>query len=633
MAFRFKNLGNAFKDTRLRAFLIVLIVLLVLVIAITYWGFHRANTKTPSGAELKKLPNIESIPGVQQASPEYVRIQQQQNVLAAQRAARLGTAAVPTLTSTSYLGPTDLDSTKNCNVEELRRARLAGVKAEELRCKGCSAAALRAAGYTAGELLNAGFSAKDLKDAGFSAEELRAAGLSASDLAKAGFTPAELAAAGFSTAELTQAGLSEIAKNCNVDAIRQARAKGMTALQIRKMGCSAAAMKAAGFTAAELKAAGFTAGELKQAGFTAGDLAKAGFSAAELRDAGFSAADLKNAGFTPDQLRAAGFSEGELVRAGFSPVEINPPAPAAVAQTTPVIPPVTTATPLPSQGLSAVVPISDDQAASLAALEKIQKRQAQQLSQQQRAEQLSQLSAAMTAQATQLFSSWTPPPTQLVIKAVEPQPQAGTTSTTTTQVSGTAGGKLAEMGKPPGVIIKAGTVMYGVLDTSINSDEKSPILATVVQGELKGAKLVGSFDRVDKKVLVSFKTLNIPGVPNSVSVDAVAIDPDTARTALASDVDNHYLLRYGGLFASSFLTGLGQAISQSGSQQSTGSGGTIVTYDELDPGQKALVALGQVGTQYAAVLGSSFTKPPTIYVDSGSGVGILFMSDATIPAS
>ena len=106
--------------------------------------------------------------------------------------------------------------------------------------------------------------------------------------------------------------------------------------------------------------------------------------------------------------------------------------------------------------------------------------------------------------------------------------------------------------------------MYGTIDTSINSDEKSPVLASIVSGELKGAHLVGEFSLQNDVVVVKFTKISVPQIPNSLPVDAYAIDPDTARTALAHDVDNHYMLRYGTLFASSFLSGLASAISSSG---------------------------------------------------------------------
>ena len=74
------------------------------------------------------------------------------------------------------------------------------------------------------------------------------------------------------------------------------------------------------------------------------------------------------------------------------------------------------------------------------------------------------------------------------------------------------------------------------MDTSVNSDEQGPVLATIVSGKLKGAKLIGSFSGPSQnsdKITLSFNTMTIPGGSGSISINAYAIDPNTARTALA----------------------------------------------------------------------------------------------------
>ena len=99
--------------------------------------------------------------------------------------------------------------------------------------------------------------------------------------------------------------------------------------------------------------------------------------------------------------------------------------------------------------------------------------------------------------------------------------------------------------------------MFAVLDTSINTDEKgTPIMARIVGGPYKGGKLFGQFTLVDKRVMLSFNILNLPDRDKTISINAVAIDPETARTAMSGEVDNHYLLRYGTFFASAFLSGV-----------------------------------------------------------------------------
>ena len=484
-----------------------------------------------------------------------------------------------------------------CNPEELKKARDAGVSAQALKAKGCGLAALKAAGFTAAELRAAGFSAKDLKDAGFSAKELKAAGFSAADLKAAGFTAAELKDAGFSAKELKDAGFS--------------------AKDLKDAGFSAKDLKDAGFSAAELKAAGFTAGQLKDAGFSAQDLRDAGFSADDLRAAGFSAEQAKAAGFPAEDLAVAGYTKGDLLRAGFTPTE------AGYAQAQPNAPAIAP-TVNPQVAASAFMPKiktnnPDDQ---LAALERQQQLK---MSRQQRQDMVMQQQGMMAMQAQKLMVGWSNPVQQTGQNAIPDVTTAGIGA------GGLAGGGmgLAQGGN----VVKAGDIMFAVLDTSINTDEKgTPIMARIVGGPYKGGKLVGRFQLVDKKVLLQFTLLNLPGLDKSVAINAVAIDPETARTAISGEVDNHYLLRYGTLFASSFLSGVADAIQSSGATTTNTVVGPVTVQSDLNTAQSIAVGLGAVGKQLANVMGQSINTPPTVQIQAGTGMGLLFMSDVTIPS-
>lgn len=183
-------------------------------------------------------------------------------------------------------------------------------------------------------------------------------------------------------------------------------------------------------------------------------------------------------------------------------------------------------------------------------------------------------------------------------------------------------------------VIKAGTVLFGVLDTAINTDEPGPILATIVHGKLKGAKLVGKIthEARQEKALLTFETLSLPTHTSSIGVSIVAIDPDTARTALASDVDKHYLMRYGSLFASSFLEGYAKALSEQGTTTTVSplTGATTQTRPELSGKEEFMVALGEVGKRWGQQMRPIFNRPYTVTINQGTGLGLLFVSDADV---
>lgn len=682
-------------DTRSRMVVIILSLIVVIVMVIAFIKFKRASAPPSGlGSSVTETPNISSIPGLGNPSREYAKLQEQQNANLASEAKRKGTSAIPTLVRTTYIDSGVSDdqsgstSAEGCGIEELKRARASGVTASELRCRGCSAAALKAAGYSAADLKAAGFSAADLKAAGFSEAELRAAGYGATDLKAAGFsakdlhnanlTAGELAKAGYSANELHSAGYTDDeVKNatgiCDATKLRDAKSKGISAADLRKSGCSAAALKAAGYTAAELKAAGFSAADLKNAGFSAKELKDAGFSAAELKAAGFSAKDLKDAGFTPDDLLGANYTKGDLTRAGVdskeSVVATNSCDVSSLkkardkGETAGIFKKLgCSASALKNAGYSAdelkkgnfsekdleaagflskptkkggensresssiKKNINPDPYSGLQSdIARMHPKEMEGMSEDEIKTFLNQQQALMTMQANKLFAAWTPVAAQQYVHGVEKTEKGSEKKTELTEEQ-----KKQELLKSSD-IYKAGTIIFAILDTGVNSDESSPVMATVVQGPLKGSKVIGNFQRVDKKLLLQFSVLSVPRLESSISVNAVAIDPNTAKTALASEVDSHYMLRYGTLFASSFVSGIGKAFQTAGSQVETTTSGSVSSMPELNTTEKVMVGLGNVGQQFSTAMSSKVNIPPTVKINSGSSIGILLMADLPIP--
>lgn len=229
----------------------------------------------------------------------------------------------------------------------------------------------------------------------------------------------------------------------------------------------------------------------------------------------------------------------------------------------------------------------------------------------------------MDTQAHSILQAWAPPKQAYVAaKPAKEQPKVA--------AEPAQKGLLAAYGTGP-LIQKSGDILFGIIDTSINSDNKGPVLARVVSGNLKGARLLGSFQTQNDKVFVQFSSLSMPDIPKSISVDIVAIDPDTAQTALASDVDHHYLVKYGTMTASAFLQGMGQAVQSSlGTSQLASQNGAIVASQSTATNRdQFIVGLGQVGTKISKDLDQSDIQP-TVTLDSGTGVGLLVMSDLRI---
>lgn len=248
--------------------------------------------------------------------------------------------------------------------------------------------------------------------------------------------------------------------------------------------------------------------------------------------------------------------------------------------------------------------------------------------QQQQAQQA--FEGLMQKQANELLKRWQPVAEAVVGGQVLPKSataQMQTVGGSATNVAGTA----AVNAKIP-ALYKAGDIVFGVLETGINSDEPGPILVRIVSGPLKGAKLIGSIQLQNDKLMLQFNKLSAPSLPNSVGVSVVAIDPETARTALASDVNHHYLVKYGVVFAASFLQGVSQAVQSSLQPSFTASNNTFTaTATTASTKQQVLVGLGQVGQQISQNL-QQYQPKPTVTIDEGTSLGLLFLNDFSLAA-
>ncbi len=263
--------------------------------------------------------------------------------------------------------------------------------------------------------------------------------------------------------------------------------------------------------------------------------------------------------------------------------------------------------------------------------------QAQQVTAQDEEQKIQTLMGQMSGQAQQLVTSWQTVP--MVHKegdyATEKEKAKAAANAAAVGASGEAKNAAASIGTAPS-LIKAGTIIFAVLDTAVNSDyPDSPVMATIVDGKYKGAKLLGKLQTTKgvsgqlDRVMLNFTLMNMDVWPKSKGVTAYAIDPDTARTVLASNVNYHYLQRFGAIMATSFVQGYANAIASSASTTTTGIFGTSTTHPSLSPSQKMATAIGQIGTALGNVTQNYTNIPPTVKVDSGVGLGILFMTDVT----
>ena len=182
-------------------------------------------------------------------------------------------------------------------------------------------------------------------------------------------------------------------------------------------------------------------------------------------------------------------------------------------------------------------------------------------------------------------------------------------------------------------VAKSGDIMNAVLETGINSDEPSPVLASIVSGQFKGARLIGAAKRRNEKMIVEFNTISIPGRSVSDPISAVAIDIASMEqaTTLASSVNNHYFKKYGLLLAAGLLTGYADAIKDQNKISVVTPEGSVITAptgEKKSSKQINRESIGSVGKVIGQeVKSESAGIVPTVRVNRGTAIGILLMDD------
>ena len=360
------------------------------------------------------------------------------------------------------------------------------------------------------------------------------------------------------------------------------------------------------------------------------------FIAKELSEAGFTADGLRNnAGFTDKELKDAGISKDIFASGlpGLGDVSLNGKSPLKADNSVSLLASKSKSQSQPNDLLAGIESAASPSAGKLSIiqannkkLEAILEKQQERLSGQRYQQKIQKAAAAMSGAASKAIGRWAKVPSQSFVWFGEQKIEGDEAEA----AAAAAAAKAAADGTDEAVLVKAGDIMFAVLDTSVNSDEPGPVLATIVTGKFKGGKLIGSFSLPSnaEKIILSFNRLSLKHANKTVSINAIAIDPETARTALSSRVNNHYLLRYGSMFASSFLTGVGASIqSQGNSITVTGTDVSVTQGLGRSALQSAILGLAEVGRQWGTQAQQIFNTPPTIELFSGIGMGIMFTQD------
>lgn len=151
------------------------------------------------------------------------------------------------------------------------------------------------------------------------------------------------------------------------------------------------------------------------------------------------------------------------------------------------------------------------------------------------------------------------------------------------------------------------------------------VIVEMTGGPLNHARLLGTAQRRGDLMGVSLTQLNWQG--RTLPIDAVLVSPETRETAVASSVEHHYGARLLYPSLAAVASGAGQAIALSGSSQATSAFGTAGTYKNLNTGEIIGVGVGAAGNNLQQVLNEMAPKGPTVKLDAGVPVGVMFLKD------
>ena len=179
------------------------------------------------------------------------------------------------------------------------------------------------------------------------------------------------------------------------------------------------------------------------------------------------------------------------------------------------------------------------------------------------------------------------------------------------------------------VLMPAGRGIYARTVLAASSDQGGPVVIEALSGPIAGDRMTGSFEKRDERLVVKLNSITLQDGTQQ-RIDALVIAPDSMETSVASSVDEHYVSRFMLPVAAAFVSGLGQAISQSNSTVVASPLGGATAFQRLNLGQELAVGAGVAGAQFGAILKEAAPKGPTVKLDANVNVGVVFLAPLVV---
>lgn len=192
-----------------------------------------------------------------------------------------------------------------------------------------------------------------------------------------------------------------------------------------------------------------------------------------------------------------------------------------------------------------------------------------------------------------------------------------------TSNSKVADGELPDQCTNP--IIRAGRQYLARATTAANSDIGGEVFVEILNGPLRMHRMIGGFEKKEDWLRVEFKSL--VGKSDPRPVKAIGLDLETSLNAVAGDVDNHTLYRYGWWGVGAAMKAVGKAAQSNTSTETVFVGDNVVQNTTKDSARELKMLIGSLGESMGDVFTSRINRPSTISLKVNDQMGIVFMTD------
>lgn len=180
------------------------------------------------------------------------------------------------------------------------------------------------------------------------------------------------------------------------------------------------------------------------------------------------------------------------------------------------------------------------------------------------------------------------------------------------------------------MLVKAGEKAFVQIETAINTDEPSPVYATIISGPATGYKIFGApKHNPNNTISIEFNRMVLPN-GKAIPIVAYAIDPHTGRTAVAGNVNHKIFERFVLPAIAAGVAQYGKIISEQGKQTIVTPTGTVTTTQNLTTQQIREAAMGAGIEKISEALIENSKTKPAVTTERNMGIEIVFVQEVII---